>query len=123
MATQSRYARVASPVPIQTERQETMTLTPDTFPAGTRVESTLHEGATGTVTGWVRDNIGVRWDSGSTSCGPASHGGLRPETVEDGDNGNWREDGWYCQHSYEFCTPCFAGYDHPADEARDRGHR
>ncbi len=31
---------------------------------------------------------------------------------------SWQDKGWYCQHSYEFCTPCFAGYDHPAEEDR-----
>jgi len=38
------------------------TITPDTFPAGTRVVFTVgaNAGTEATVTGWVRDSIGVR---------------------------------------------------------------
>lgn len=36
-----------------------------------------------------------------------------------GERFDWRANGWYCQHSYEFCSPCHFGYDHPADEYVD----
>ena len=52
-----------------------MDITPSTFPTGTRVQNL--GGAKGTVTGWVRDSIGVRWDNGGTHCAPAHFGGLR----------------------------------------------
>lgn len=51
-------------------------ITPDTYPAGTRVVKTT-TGDRGTVVGWARDSIGVRWDGGGYSSSPASHGGLR----------------------------------------------
>ncbi len=59
------------------------------FAVGARVVD-LHDNH-GTVTGYVRDSIGVAWDKGGTSCAPISHGGLRPEptaiTYTDGARG------------------------------------
>ena len=61
------------------------TITPDTFPAGTRVVFTVgaNAGTEATVTGWVRDSIGVRFDNGGTHVFPASHGGIKPAEVAD----------------------------------------
>lgn len=54
-------------------------ITPETFPAGTRVISLSpgSRGAYGVVTGWVRESIGVKWDNGGSQVGPASHGHLK----------------------------------------------
>lgn len=60
-----------------------MTITPDTFPAGTRVAATNGSNDRGAVAGWVRDSVVIRWDNGGTSSGPASHGGIRHEDEAD----------------------------------------
>ncbi|HEY9409341.1 MAG TPA: hypothetical protein VIQ30_22590 [Pseudonocardia sp.] len=60
-------------------------ITPESYPVGTRVVHMNH--GSGEVSGWHRDNIAIRWDTGGTSSGPAHHAGLthepKPLTVDD----------------------------------------
>lgn len=49
-------------------------VTPDLFPAGTRVKNAA--GHTGTVNGWYRQSISVKWDEGGSQSFPGWHGGL-----------------------------------------------
>jgi hypothetical protein len=69
----------ASSAAVEAELEAARAITPESYPAGTRVISSTLPAQAGTVLGWVRDTITVAWDGGATTSSPASFKGLRYE--------------------------------------------